>query len=116
MTAACESGMMSSIIDKGIGPHSSDCVKKFMDLALRCSLDAQKDRPSMLEVVRELEDIIHMLPADLDNNIAPDTDISTSGMSSSSPPTSTYSRHTTTYTTMEGIELVSGVIPSIRPR
>ncbi|XP_015055886.1 probable LRR receptor-like serine/threonine-protein kinase At1g06840 [Solanum pennellii] len=115
VNAACESGMMSSIIDKGIGPYSSDCVKKFLDLALRCSLDEQKDRPLMLEVVRELEDITYMLPAVFDNNIPPDTDVSTSGMSSS-PPTSTYSRHTTTYTTVEGIELVSGVIPTIRPR
>ncbi|MCE3052179.1 hypothetical protein HAX54_051755 [Datura stramonium] len=115
VNAACQSGMMSSIIDRSIGPYSSDCVEKFLDLALRCSMDEQKDRPSMLEVVRELEDITYMLPASFDNNIATNVDVSTSGMSSS-PPTSTYSRHTTTYTTMEGIELVSGVIPSIKPR
>ncbi|XP_059296753.1 probable LRR receptor-like serine/threonine-protein kinase At1g06840 isoform X2 [Lycium ferocissimum] len=114
VNAACQSGMMSSIIDRSIGPYSLDCVKKFVDLALRCSLEEQKDRPLMLEVVRELENITYMLPAAFDNNIAPDLDVSTSGMSSSSP-TSAYSRHTT-YTTMEGIELVSGVIPSVRPR
>ncbi|KAF3685609.1 putative LRR receptor-like serine/threonine-protein kinase [Capsicum annuum] len=117
VNAACQSGMMSSIIDRNIGtPYSSDCVKKFLDLALRCSVDEQKDRPLMLEVVRELENITSTVPAAFDNNIiASDVDVSTSGMSSS-PSTSTYSRHTTTYTTMEGIELVSGVIPSIRPR
>ncbi|KAL3326337.1 hypothetical protein AABB24_037158 [Solanum stoloniferum] len=109
VNAACQSGMMSSIIDKSIGPYSSDCVKKFLDLAIKCSLDEQKDRPFMLEVVRELENITYMLPAIDNNNIAPDLDVSTS-------PTSANSRHTTTYTTMEGIELVSGVIPSIRPR
>ncbi|KAL0375484.1 UNVERIFIED_CONTAM: putative LRR receptor-like serine/threonine-protein kinase [Sesamum radiatum] len=37
-------------------------VKKFMALALRCSLDETKDRPSMLEVVRELENISSMVP------------------------------------------------------
>ncbi|KAJ8533748.1 hypothetical protein K7X08_007072 [Anisodus acutangulus] len=115
VNAACRSGMMSSIIDRSIGPYSSHCVEKFLDLALRCTLDEQKDRPVMLEVVRELENITCMLPAALDNNIAPDLDVSTSGMSSSSP-TSAYSRHTITYTTMERIELVSGVIPSITPR
>ncbi|XP_015170418.1 probable LRR receptor-like serine/threonine-protein kinase At1g06840 isoform X2 [Solanum tuberosum] len=109
VNAACQSGMMSSIIDKSIGPYSSDFVKKFLDLALKCSLDEQQDRPLMLEVVRELEDITCMLPAIDNNNIAPDLDVSTS-------PTSAYSRNTTSYTTMEGIELVSGVIPSIRPR
>lgn len=119
MNAACQSGTMASVIDRSIGPYSSDCVKKFLDLALRCSLDEQKDRPTMLEVVRELENITYMLPA-FDNNTAPDLDVSISGMSSSSP-TSAYSRHTTTNTTtmdFQGteLELVSGVIPSIRPR
>lgn len=109
MNAACQSGMVSSIIDKNMGPYSSDCVKKFLDLAVKCSLDEQKDRPFMLEVVRELENTTCMLPAIDNNNIALDLDVSTS-------PTSANSRHTTTYTTMEGIELVSGVIPSIRSR
>ncbi|KAH0724106.1 hypothetical protein KY289_007150 [Solanum tuberosum] len=109
VNAACQSGMMSSVIDKSIGPYSSDCVKKFLDLAVKCSLDEQQDRPFMLEVVRELENITYMLPAIDNNNIALDLDVSTS-------PTSANSRHTTTYTTMEGTELVSGVIPSIRPR
>ncbi|KAK4377421.1 hypothetical protein RND71_003717 [Anisodus tanguticus] len=106
--------MMSSIIDRSIGPYSSDCVEKFLDLAVRCTLDEQKDRPVILEVVRELENITCMLPAAFDNNIAPDLDVFMSGMSSSSP-TSAYSRHTITYTTMKEIELVSGVIPSISP-
>uniref|UniRef100_A0A3Q7JCD8 Uncharacterized protein n=1 Tax=Solanum lycopersicum TaxID=4081 RepID=A0A3Q7JCD8_SOLLC len=83
-----------------MGPYSSDCVKKFLDLAVKCSLDEQKDRPFMLEVVRELENTTCMLPAIDNNNIALDLDVSTS-------PTSANSRHTTTYTTMEGIELVS---------
>ncbi|XP_075110312.1 putative LRR receptor-like serine/threonine-protein kinase At1g06840 isoform X2 [Nicotiana tabacum] len=120
VNAACQSGTMASVIDRSIGPYSSDCVKKFLDLALRCSLDEQKDRPTMLEVVRELENINYMLPAFDNNNTAPDLDVSISGMSSSSP-TSAYSRHTTTNTTtmdFQGteLELVSGVIPSIRPR
>lgn len=98
MNAACQSGMMSSIIDKSIGPYSSDCVKKFLDLAIGRSLDEQKDRPSMLEVVRELENITCMLPNIENNNIAPDLDVSTS-------PTSAYSRYTASYTTTKELSL-----------
>ncbi|CAN4109657.1 unnamed protein product [Withania somnifera] len=111
VNAARQSGIISCIIDRNIGSYSTDCVEKFLDLALRCSQAEQKDRPSMLEVVRELESITYILPAAIDNNnIAPVKDVSTT------TSTSAYSRHTTTFTTTEGIELVSGVIPSIGPR
>ncbi|KAL1549036.1 putative LRR receptor-like serine/threonine-protein kinase [Salvia divinorum] len=108
VNTACQSGMMFSIIDRTMGPFPEDIVKKFMTLALRCSMDETKDRPSMLEVVRELENISSML----------NPSISTSP----SPPTSSlYGDRTTSYGTMDllprtGTDLVSGVIPTINPR
>ncbi|XP_047945418.1 probable LRR receptor-like serine/threonine-protein kinase At1g06840 [Salvia hispanica] len=108
VNTACQSGMMFSIIDRSMGPFPEDIVKKFMTLALRCSMDETKDRPSMLEVVRELENISSML----------NPSISTSP----SPPTSSlYGDRTTSYATMDllpgtGTDLVSGVIHTINPR
>ncbi|XP_042050154.1 probable LRR receptor-like serine/threonine-protein kinase At1g06840 [Salvia splendens] len=108
VNTACQSGMMFSIIDRTMGPFPEDIVKKFMTLALRCSMDETKDRPPMLEVVRELENISSML----------NPSISTSP----SPPTSSlYGDRTTSYATMDllpgtGTDLVSGVIHTINPR
>ncbi|KAI6698721.1 hypothetical protein NL676_018840 [Syzygium grande] len=59
---ACQSGSMFSIIDRSMGPYPSECIKKFMALALKCCEDQTKGRPTMLEVVRELENISSMLP------------------------------------------------------
>lgn len=106
--------MMFSIIDRTMGPYPADTVKKFMALALRCSMDETKDRPSMLQVVRELENISSM-----DLSVAPNN-MSTSA--AASPPTSSlYGDRTTGYATMDllpgtGTDLVSGVIHTINPR
>ncbi|KAL4290561.1 hypothetical protein GQ457_14G002160 [Hibiscus cannabinus] len=59
---ACQSGLMFSIIDQSMGAYSSECVKKFMALALKCCLDDPKQRPTMLEVVRELENLCLQFP------------------------------------------------------
>ncbi|KAK9920196.1 hypothetical protein M0R45_028755 [Rubus argutus] len=62
---AHQSGLMFSIIDSRMGSYPSECVERFVALALRCCHDKQDDRPSMLDVVRELETIIKiMLGAD----------------------------------------------------
>ncbi|KAM7532104.1 hypothetical protein LguiB_035514 [Lonicera macranthoides] len=115
VNAACQSGMMFSIIDRSMGLYPSDCVKKFMALALRCSQDEMKVRPSMSEVVRELEDIYSMLPEE-DRIVSLELEESTSGTSVSAS-SSVYSRRKT-YVSMDasGSDLVSGVIPTIRPR
>lgn len=99
---------MFSIIDGSMGPYPSECIKKFMGLALRCSLDETKYRPSMLEVVRELENISSMVT---------EFDSSNSNMSTSAETSSSlYAGNN--YVTMElpRSELVSGVIPTIKPR
>ncbi|KAL3514160.1 hypothetical protein ACH5RR_026877 [Cinchona calisaya] len=56
------SGMMLSVIDQHMGPHPSECVEKFMTLALKCCEEETSARPSMAEVVRELENIRLLMP------------------------------------------------------
>nr|QJR84050.1 CARD1-like protein 5 [Phtheirospermum japonicum] len=127
---ACESGMMFSVIDTSMGRYSTDCVKKLMVLALRCSLDETKDRPTMLEVVRELENIESMLPesqnnADLEPDVNNRFSLGSGTWVASAAPSSSSSSYATggdnrrsTYVSMDlpGGDLVSGVIPTITPR
>ncbi|RRT78898.1 hypothetical protein B296_00014517 [Ensete ventricosum] len=58
---ACQSSMFS-IIDNRMGSYPSECIEKFVSLALRCCQDETDARPSMKEVVRELETIWGMTP------------------------------------------------------
>ncbi|KAJ0982027.1 hypothetical protein J5N97_010282 [Dioscorea zingiberensis] len=57
-----QSGNIFSIIDGRMGAYPSECVEKFISLALKCCQDETKMRPSMSEVVRELEVIWRMTP------------------------------------------------------
>uniref|UniRef100_A0A1D1YQ17 non-specific serine/threonine protein kinase n=2 Tax=Anthurium amnicola TaxID=1678845 RepID=A0A1D1YQ17_9ARAE len=57
VTLAYQSGTTFSIIDNSMGSYPSVCVKKFLLLALRCCEDKMDLRPSMSEVVRELENV-----------------------------------------------------------
>ncbi|KAL7095061.1 hypothetical protein ACP275_10G001600 [Erythranthe tilingii] len=125
VNAACGSGMMVSIIDRKMGPYPSECVKKLMALALRCSLDETKDRPTMQEVVRELENITTMFEQQSstgDTDTVPEMNVInrfSPGTSSvgSGPLSSVYDRRSP-YVSMDlnSSDLVSGVIPTINPR
>ncbi|WRX22228.1 GNAT domain - like 10 [Theobroma cacao] len=113
---ACQSGLMFSIIDQSMGSYPSECTKKFMALALKCCQDDPKERPTMLEVVRELENLCSVLPeSDL---IPTGSDASSAGrMSAGYASSPLYSgRNSQGTTEILGSELISGVIPTIRPR
>ncbi|KAF6164780.1 hypothetical protein GIB67_011170 [Kingdonia uniflora] len=62
VNAAFQSGVIFAVIDNRMGHYPSECLEKFMALALRCCQDETESRPSMLDVVRELENIWHMMP------------------------------------------------------
>ncbi|KAJ0028293.1 hypothetical protein Pint_35124 [Pistacia integerrima] len=115
VNSACQSGMYS-VIDNGMGPYSSKCLRRFMALALKCYEDETERRPSMLEVVRELENLSSMLPES--ETIPTDSYISASG--SSGIPTSSLYSERNSYVSggfpEGGSDLVSGVVPTIRPR
>ncbi|KAK9070022.1 hypothetical protein SSX86_010421 [Deinandra increscens subsp. villosa] len=55
-------GIMFSIIDNRMGSYPSECVQKFVSLALWCCEDKPEKRPFMLDVVRELEHILEKTP------------------------------------------------------
>ncbi|KAI9380698.1 hypothetical protein POPTR_016G140101v4 [Populus trichocarpa] len=112
VNAACQSGIMFSIVDQKMGPYPSDCVKKFMALALKCCHDEPAERPSMLEVVRELENISYML-----QESGPiSSELETSGMSGVDSPALFTTGKPSASSGFLGSDLVSGVFPVIRPR
>ena len=85
-----------------------------MALALKCCHDDPKERPTMLEIVRELENLCSVLSES--DMIPTESDASVSGVSGvgSSPLYS--GRNSLVTTEILGSELVSGEIPTIRPR
>ena len=62
MSKVCRSGQVFSIIDSRMGAYPAECIQKFVSLALRCCQEDTDARPSMAEVVRELESIWKMMP------------------------------------------------------
>lgn len=97
-----------------MGSYSSECVEKFLALALKCCQDDPDARPKMAEVVRELENIWAMMPeSDIKrpDYITPsDSEKLVSSSSSSNIKTPYVSGD------VSGSNLVSGVIPTIAPR
>ncbi|XP_061954289.1 probable LRR receptor-like serine/threonine-protein kinase At1g06840 isoform X3 [Populus nigra] len=118
---ACESDKMFSIIDRRMGSYPSKCIERFVVLALRCCHDKQDKRPSMLEVVRELENILRILPetetTEIDSASAYSrkTTPTFSGTSASSSSFCT-NRDISSSSSHLGSDLSSGVIPFIPPR
>lgn len=112
---AYESGGLFSVIDKRIGSYPSEYVEKFVTLALKCCKDAPDERPKMAEVVREIENMCSMLPET--NDVEAEHGRSGYGrIISSSQPSSSTSRTPFVSEDVSGSDLVSGKIPTIRPR
>lgn len=117
---ARQSGIIYSIIDSRMGLYPSDCLDKFLNLALSCCQDNPEERPCMLDVVRELEDIIAMLPETETETLFSDVSLDSSGNmapSSSLASTSHVTReeqHMSSY--VSGSDLVSDVVPTIVAR
>uniref|UniRef100_A0A7N0UZU9 non-specific serine/threonine protein kinase n=1 Tax=Kalanchoe fedtschenkoi TaxID=63787 RepID=A0A7N0UZU9_KALFE len=114
---AHESGMMFSIIDSKMGSYPSECVEKFVALALDCCKDKPDNRPSMLDVVRELENILKMMPCV--EPLISETSSSYSGKSVSRSTSTSFlvpDPYGSLEVSMSGSNLVSGVVPTIRPR
>ncbi|KAJ9167346.1 hypothetical protein P3X46_022008 [Hevea brasiliensis] len=109
-----QSGMIFSFIDGLMGSYPSNCMEKFLNLAMKCCHDETDSRPSMADVVRELETIWAII-ADPDMKTT-DTVINDPGKSESSPSSSSMVKHPYVSSDVSGNDLVSGVAPSIPPR
>ncbi|TQD95734.1 hypothetical protein C1H46_018678 [Malus baccata] len=111
---AYQAELVFSIIDKRMGSYPSKCVERFLDLALRCCNEKPDKRPHMLEVVREIENILKIMPA-TDTIFSP----STSSYSDQSPTSSSFmtgDRSNMSSSLLAGSDLTSGVVPTIVPR
>ncbi|KAF8647591.1 hypothetical protein HU200_065221 [Digitaria exilis] len=124
--AANQSGMIFSVVDNRMGSYPAECVERFAALALRCCQDETDLRPSMVEVVRELEAIWQMTPG-TENMVSSESGAmammgSSSSKTTGTPTTSSASRmassddHYISSMEVSGSNLLSGVVPSINPR
>ncbi|KAI3896058.1 hypothetical protein MKX03_030929 [Papaver bracteatum] len=128
VNGAYNSGMIFSVIDEKMGSYSSECIEKFVKLALQCCQEDTDARPSMAEVVKELDGILHMIPqsdisvdSSTDHTVY-DSEISMTTTTTRTPPSSSMAmnnRDQDLYVSSEyisGSNLVSGVVPTIAPR
>lgn len=114
MNLAYQSGMVLSVLDKRMGSYPSECVEQFISLALRCCEDEPGNRPSMAEVVRELENILRMMP---ESDTAVFNSMATySGRKTMTPPSTLSTSGPFLSSDVSNNDLVSGECPVIRPR
>lgn len=114
---AWEAGMMLSVIDESMGQYCEEGVKRFMELAIRCCQDDPEERPRMLEIVRELENLLtkeekkpYSSPSVQSSSASGMSGFFATGLGSyNNNSNNTFSQFTAN-------ELISGVIPSIAPR
>lgn len=111
---AYRSGMMFSVIDSKMGSYPSECVEKFVTLALKCCREDTDERPSMAEVVRELENIWNMMPESDSKTVDSIDTESRKDVSSQSSSSNTKNPYVSS--DISGSDLVSGVVPTIAPR
>ncbi|KAJ0978486.1 hypothetical protein J5N97_013960 [Dioscorea zingiberensis] len=113
VTVSYQSGMMFSVVDNRMGSYPSECIERFVALALRCCQEETDKRPPMSEVVRELENIWHMTP---ESDSVPSESMVTDSVKSSTPTSTSFAGNTYVSTDVSGSDLLSGVIPTITPR
>ncbi|KAM3195081.1 hypothetical protein ACQJBY_071254 [Aegilops geniculata] len=121
--AANQSGMILSVVDTRMGPCLGECVERFAALGLRCCRDETDARPSMAEVVRELEMIWQMtpetdsVPLELESeSVSMDPSRPGTQLSSSSAGGSMMAYQYMSSSDVSGSNLLSGLVPSTNPR
>ncbi|KAH9717034.1 putative LRR receptor-like serine/threonine-protein kinase [Citrus sinensis] len=112
---AYQSSMIFSVIDGNMGSYPSECVEKFIKLALKCCQDETDARPSMSEVMRELESIWNMMP-ESDTKTPEFINSEHTSKEETPPSSSSMLKHPYVSSDVSGSNLVSGVIPTITPR
>jgi hypothetical protein len=60
--AASNAGKILSFVDPRMGSYNGDALQALFQLGMACCRDHTDDRPSMVEVVRELENIWRSSP------------------------------------------------------
>lgn len=116
VSAAYQSGSFLGIIDSRMGVYPSECVERLIELALRCCEDKPEMRPGMLEVVRELEDVMQMVPESM--TMSDTTSVLSHGSSTSSSTSlmSIIPKYARTSSDVSGSYLTSTILPNANPR
>lgn len=115
VNTAFHSGTIFSVVDGRMGSYPSDCVEKFLTLALKCCEDDTDSRPSMAEVVRQLENIWLMMP-ESDTKTTEPLFTPKAGKEVTPPSSSSEIKNPFLSLDVSGSNLDSGVIPTIVPR
>lgn len=116
---ASQSGHILSVVDSNMGKYTVECIQKFAALALSCCRDETNERPSMKEVVRELEAIGRLMP---EGELGISESLSSSDYAKKGTPSSSSSLNVEHHhpfvssTDVSGSNLLSGAMPSITPR
>ncbi|KAK1571627.1 hypothetical protein Q3G72_020349 [Acer saccharum] len=114
VTIAYQSSMIFSMIDRRMNSYPPACVEKFVTLALKCSQDETESRPSMAEVVRELENIWLSMP---ESDIQITELVACSDHIRVVDPPSSSSSSTQIINVSSSNHVISGVVsPTITPR
>ncbi|KAL2899739.1 hypothetical protein RDABS01_024821 [Bienertia sinuspersici] len=114
VNAAQNSGSLFSIIDRRMGAYPSEYVERFISLAMRCCQDKPEMRPSMLDVVRELESMLQLLTESM---AISDTNTSLQFRSfRTATPSTNVSKYTQMSYDVSGSDLTSTVFSAIKPR
>ncbi|KAK9053721.1 hypothetical protein SSX86_024795 [Deinandra increscens subsp. villosa] len=114
---AYRSGMIFSLIDAKMGSYPSKCVEKFVTLALKCCQEDTDERPSVAEVVWELETIWHIMPeSDSRTNDSMNIESGKNVSSAQSSSSTTKNPYGPCEADISGSDLVSGVVPIITSR
>ncbi|XVF65981.1 hypothetical protein PTKIN_Ptkin09bG0294200 [Pterospermum kingtungense] len=116
VNTAHESGMMLSMIDGRMGAYPSECIERFIGLALSCCHEKPEKRPSMLEVVRQLEYLLKMMPETEAMSSESMTLYSGKLLETSSSYGSTSKDPHVSSSSVSGSDLISAAIPSITTR
>ena len=111
---AYQSGMMISLIDVKMGSYPSESLEPFVTLALSCCKDETDARPSMADVVHELEKIFKITP---EVDITPMHSTEMDALMDQKPTrVEMTSQNPYMSSNVMGSELLSGTIPDIAPR
>ncbi|KAI5568115.1 hypothetical protein POPTR_013G159500v4 [Populus trichocarpa] len=111
---AYQTGIIFSVVDGRMRSYPSDCVDKFSTLAMKCCNYETDERPSMIDVVRELENMWHMMPeSDTKTTDTMSIDI---GMEMTSPSSYSLLKNPCVSSEVSSSNLVGRVAPTITPR
>ncbi|KAL8141442.1 hypothetical protein V2J09_007463 [Rumex salicifolius] len=110
-----QSGNIINVVDERMGNYPPECIERFASLALKCCQDEAEGRPTMTEVVRELESIIEMIPVESDTRSSTENSSSRHlmGDRDSNPPSPHTRKNHFVSGDVSGSHLVSGTFPSI---